>query len=279
MKLEESLLKVRFSILSSFYKYISQLMESNVNTQDTLIREDRLDRRPDYELAAPQDRFIVQSLKKHIDRVLSTYANSGSSHPRALDIGCGCQPFRKDLEALGYEYISVDVNQNPEATVDILCEIDRPLPSELTKLDRFDFILCTEVMEHIVDWETSFSNFAKLLAPGGRLFITCPHVYQLHEEPYDFWRATPYALQYFGNKHGLNPIHQVNAGDAWDILGTLLANFYTLPVSHKIGDRILNRITSYFKQWLLKLLLNGTIQKSVSVHGSFYQSNIVVFEK
>jgi SAM-dependent methyltransferase len=244
-----------------------------------LSREDKLERRSDYELAAPQDRFIVQLLKKHIDRVLSTYANSGSSHPRALDIGCGCQPFRKDLEALGYEYISVDVNQNPEATVDILCEIDKSLPSELIKLDRFDFILCTEVMEHIVDWETSFSNFAKLLAPGGRLFITCPHVYQLHEEPYDFWRATPYALQYFGNKEALHIIHQVNAGDAWDILGTLLGNFYTLPASHKISDRILNRITSYFQQWLLKLLLNGSLQKSVSVHGSFYQSNIIVFEK
>jgi SAM-dependent methyltransferase len=244
-----------------------------------LSREDKLERRSDYELAAPQDRFIVQLLKKHIDRVFLTYAKSNLPHRRALDIGCGCQPFRKDLEALGYEYISVDVNQNSEKTVDILCEIDRPLPTELTDLGSFDFILCTEVMEHVVDWETSFSNFAKLLAPGGRLFITCPHVYQLHEEPYDFWRATPYALQHFGNKHGIKVIHQENAGDAWDVLGTLLANFYTLPVSRRLTDRILNRFVAYFKKWLLNLLLDGKVQKHVSANGSFYQANIILFEK
>lgn len=254
-------------------------MKLDVDTANHLIRDEGLERRSDYGLAPPQDRFIVQLLKQHVERVLNTYAVPRSSQPHALDIGCGSQPLRESIETLGYKYLSIDVHQNPEKTVDIICEIDRALPPELTNVGHFDFIICTEVMEHVVDWDTSFSNFAKLLAPGGRLFITCPHVYQLHEEPYDFWRATPYALQYFGNKYGLNPIHQLNAGDAWDVLGTLLANFYTLPVSHKIGDRILNRVTSFFQQWLLKLLLNGNLQKSVSANGSFYQSNIVVFEK
>lgn len=254
-------------------------MKLDVDTQNNLIRDESLDRRAEYGLAPPQDRFVVQLLKQHIDEVLSKYANSSSSHRRVLDIGCGRQPFRKKLESLGYTYVSADVHQNPEKTVDIICEIDRSLPPELTEHGGFEFILCTEVMEHVVDWDTSFSNFAKLLAPGGRLFITCPHVYQLHEVPYDFWRPTPYVLQYFGNKYGIKVIHQVNAGDAWDILGTLLANFYTLPVSRKLSDRILNRLVSHFQKWILELLLSGDIQKSVSVNGSFYQVNIILFEK
>ena len=41
------------------------------------------------------------------------------------------------------------------------------------------------------------SNVAALLAPGGRVLLTVPHVYRLHEEPYDFWRPTLHAIHYF----------------------------------------------------------------------------------
>jgi SAM-dependent methyltransferase len=235
--------------------------------------------RSDYQAAPPQDQFIVQLLREHIEQILHTYAKPTALQPRVLDVGCGRQPFRKDLEALGYTYISLDAQQNPEESVDIVCEIDKPLPSEFINHGTFDFILCTEVMEHVADWSMSFSNFAQLLAPGGRLFITCPHFYQLHEEPYDFWRATPYALQHFGNKFGLKVLHQVNAGDTWDVLGTLLANFYSLPATRSLRDRILNRIVAQCRQSLLQLLLNRRLQQAVHLHGPLYQANVVVFEK
>ena len=132
--------------------------------------------------------------------------------------GAAVNLFRKDLEALGYSYIGIDVQQNPEKSVDVICQIDKPLSAEMTNLGEFNFILCTEVLEHVAEWELAFGNFYKLLAPGGRLFITCPHFYQLHEEPYDFWRPTNHTLNYFGNKFKLRNIYQVNAGDAWDVL-------------------------------------------------------------
>jgi SAM-dependent methyltransferase len=244
-----------------------------------LLKESQLERRPNYEPGAPQDQFIVPLLRQHIEQILLTYAKPPSLHPRVLDVGCGRQPFRKDLEAIGYTYMSLDAQQNSEESVDIVYEIDKPLPSELINHATFDFILCTEVMEHVANWDVAFSNFAQLLAPGGRLFITCPHFYQLHEEPYDFWRATPYALQYFGNKFGFKILHQVNAGDAWDILGTLLASFYSLPASLSLRDRILNRIVSQCRQFILQLLIDRRIQKAVHLHSPLYQANIVVFEK
>ncbi len=244
-----------------------------------LLREPQLQRRPNYEPGAPQYQFIVPLLRQHIEQILLTYGKPTSLHPRALDVGCGRQPFRKDLETLGYTYMSIDAQENSEESVDVVCEIDKPLPPELIKKGTFDFILCTEVMEHVADWDVAFSNFAELLAPGGRLFITCPHFYQLHEEPYDFWRATPYALQYFGNKFGLKILHQVNAGDAWDVLGTLLASFYSLPASRSLRDRILNRVVSQCRRLLFQLVISRHIQTAVHLHSSLYLANIVVFEK
>jgi SAM-dependent methyltransferase len=243
-----------------------------------LIRDQHLQRH-NYGVVGPKEQFIVPLLRQHIEKVLSTYGKPTCLHPRALDVGCGLQPFRKQLEALGYSYTSIDAQQNPEETVDVVCEIDRLLPAEIINDGTFDFILCTEVMEHVADWNMAFRNFAQLLAPGGRLFITCPHFYQLHEEPYDFWRPTPYTFHYFGNKFGLNILYQLQAGDAWDVLGTLLANFHSSPASRSLRDRFLNRIVSDFRMFLFQILVNRRIQPTVHLHGPLYLANIVVFEK
>ena len=236
-------------------------------------------RRADYEVAPPQDMFIVSLLNENINEILSTYAKSGKTQPCVLDVGCGSQPFRKNLEMLGYKYTSLDAEQNQERTVDIVCLIDKSLPSEIAHCEKFDFILCTEVMEHVADWHTAFSNLVQLLAPEGRLFITCPYIYQLHEEPYDYWRPTPYAFQYFAEKYQLKIICQSNAGDAWDVLGTVLANFQTEPATDQLPHRILNKLVSKGHQILLNMLLSGRLQNSIKVKSKLYQSNIVVFEK
>ncbi len=236
-------------------------------------------RRKDYGTPSPQDEFIVSLLRHHIEEILSTYSKSTSLNPRALDVGCGRQPFRENLETLGYTYSSIDAEQNPENSVDVVCRIDQPLPSEAIANGTFDFILCTEVMEHVVDWNMAFSNFSQLLTPKGRLFITCPYFYPLHEEPYDFWRATPYALQHFGDKFGLKILYQVNAGDAWDVLGTLLGSIYSEPKSQSLGDRILAKVISLCQKVVLKLLLARFIQQFAHLKGKLYLANIVVFEK
>jgi SAM-dependent methyltransferase len=244
-------------------------------------RKTGLERRSDYELAPPADLFMLRLLKNNIELILSNYAsNPLSKRPRALDVGCGNQPFRKNLEDLGYAYFGIDVEQNSNKTVDIVCAIDRPLPPKILEKSEFDFILCTEVMEHVVDWDISFNNFSKLLAPGGYLLITCPHFFQLHEEPYDFWRAMVHALKYFGDKVELEAVHQVNAGDAWDVLGTLLGNFKTIPVTRNIRDRVINKLFHLSSHFLIKLLLKGYIQNSVSVvNHKIYQANVAVFRK
>lgn len=237
--------------------------------------------RETYEPTHPVEEFMVRLLRKNIEHILflSSYAIPTSSNPRVLDVGCGRQPFRKDLESLGYQYNSIDAQQNPEKSVDIVCEIDKPLSTELLNLGSFDFIFCTEVMEHVADWNIAFSNFVQLLAPGGKLFITCPHFYILHEEPYDFWRPTPYALKYFGNRFGLKILHQVNAGDAWDVIGTAIASCYSTPASQSFGDRLLNKIVAKCRKTLFQLLATRRLQTAVQLHSPLYLANITIFEK
>jgi len=68
---------------------------------------------------------------------------------------------------MGYSYTGRDVQQNPEGTVDVVCAIDEELPVELTYRGPFDLVLCTEVLEHVADWDMAFRNLATLLGRGG----------------------------------------------------------------------------------------------------------------
>ena len=49
--------------------------------------------------------------------------------------------------------------------------------TSISHKDRFDLIVCVDVMEHIQEDVTVFSNFFKSLKPGGYLLINSPSIY------------------------------------------------------------------------------------------------------
>jgi SAM-dependent methyltransferase len=237
------------------------------------------DRRAQYAPSAPQEEFIVPLLRRHIENGIARYAAPAPPGARALDVGCGRQPFRGSLDGLGYSYTGLDVDQNLEGSVDVICAIDEPLPAGVLDLGTFEFVLCTEVLEHVADWDMAFRNLAALMSPRGRLLVTCPHFFYLHEEPYDFWRPTPHALRYFGTRAGLQVLSARAVGDAWDILGTLLASSTPVPASNRVRDRMARRLVLESRRTLLALLRRRLLQRMVRLQGSLYMSNITVFEK
>lgn len=228
------------------------------------------------------EEFMVPLLGSKIEELISTYALP-SAQDKVLDVGCGGQPFRAYLESIGYTYTGFDVSQNSEGTVQILGAIDASLPSELLELSPFHFILCTEVMEHVADWKTSFHNMASLLAPGGRLLMTTPHFYPLHEEPYDFWRPTLHALRHFGSQVGLQEMYSSPVGDTWDVLGTLLGEVIAAGKTSAVHNRWEERIAAKFVRFAAKQLFNilhsHRLQKVVSLQSRIYLSNVIMFEK
>lgn len=183
---------------------------------------------PTREVYTPQcktEAFIVPLLRQEIDRVLREWNRTIGSR-RVLDVGCGNQPYRKELEALGFLYSSQDAQQNPSQQVQYVAAFDQPLPPELKAAKKFQFILCTEVMEHMANWDQVFQNFHRLLEKNGEVFLTAPFVYPLHEEPYDFWRPTPHAFKTMANAHGFTVREEKKLGSLADVLGTMLGAAY-----------------------------------------------------
>ena len=239
----------------------------------------RLQERTRYTAHLPQEEFIVALLRREIEACIERYATPARGGAKAVDIGCGGQPLRTLLEQVGYSYCGVDVNPDGEPPADVVCAADELLPEDLIRRGPFDFLLCTEVVEHMADWPSGFANFAKLLAPGGRALITAPFFYQLHEEPFDFWRPTLHAIDYYARRAGFGVLYREAVGDGWEVLGTMLASCKFVPSSTRFRDHLWAKAIRVANQLTFRAILRGKLQSRVRAEGPLYLSNVVVLEK
>lgn len=240
-----------------------------------------LDERRAYVPRARQERFIVPLLNRAILESLNSFAARASNglSARALDVGCGGQPFRASIESRGWSYFGLDTQTQPGVQTEFICAIDQPLPEALARAAGFGLILCTETLEHVADWHAAFANLSALLAPGGVLLITCPHVYPLHEQPYDFWRPTPYALRWFASKYGLEVVDERRLGTAWDVLGTVLGASAPSPATRGPISVIASAIARPLRSLAIACISLGILQRLIRPKGDVYLSNLVVLQR
>jgi SAM-dependent methyltransferase len=59
----------------------------------------------------------------------------------------------------------------------------------------FDTVLLFEVLEHVSQPTQALQGIRRVLKTNGRVIITIPFLYPMHDEPYDFQRYTLYGLE------------------------------------------------------------------------------------
>lgn len=99
---------------------------------------------------------------------------------RVLEVGTGTGTFTKQLLPKCGSYVGVEYDpetcararQKTENRAEILEADARHLPFED---DRFSFIVCLEVLEHLGDFETGVRSIHRCLAPAGTVVISVPH--------------------------------------------------------------------------------------------------------
>ena len=238
--------------------------------------------RSDYTPGGPQEQFIVPLLRVAIETQIDCLLafSQPNTEVKVLDVGCGNQPFRNKIETAGASYRSLDVASRDGISIDVIAKIDEPhLPDSVYQNGPYDLVLCSEVLEHVAEWDIAFANFRSMLALSGHLILTCPHFFPLHEEPYDFWRPTPHAITFFAEKHGFVVERQERLGTGWDVLGTFLARQGFRARSRSLGSRLLNRLCSSIRWRLFGWLRSGYLQRFVAAQGPFYLANCFVLRK
>jgi SAM-dependent methyltransferase len=146
-----------------------------------------------------QDWFSpLRSANSHLRHCLRL--NARYIRGRLLDVGCGSKPYA-DLFAVDW-YIGIEVPPAGQGAVDVYASgLSMPFGDCV-----FDTVLSTEVLEHVPEPGLLIREAYRVLRPGGCLVLTTPQTWGLHHVPFDFYRFTPFGLEYLAVKNGFRVI-------------------------------------------------------------------------
>jgi SAM-dependent methyltransferase len=140
---------------------------------------------------------------------------------RVADVGAGDAPYR-ELFAHA-DYVTVDWSNSPHEgarDVDIQASADA-IPVEAAS---FDVAMATQVLEHVPDPGKVIAELHRIVRPGGRVYLTAPLAWELHELPYDYYRYTPEGLRHLLESAGFASVVVEPRTDCFTTLAQLMLN-------------------------------------------------------
>jgi len=172
---------------------------------------------------------LLQQFSKHVgnrnfnpqlrDEFVKKHANSIPNGSKVLDVSSGAKPYKNYFNHCNYTSHEFDENSNITDTFrgekgekqhDIYSPIDAiPMPDS-----EYDFIICTEVFEHIPEPIKAMEEFVRLCKHGGNILITAPFTSGIHQEPYHFYAGfSPFFYNYLKEKYDLDITAFKSQGD------------------------------------------------------------------
>jgi len=176
-----------------------------------------------------------------------------NANDEILDLGAGQGHFR-DLFG-GYRYIAIDFY--PYKGIDIVSDLSAKLP---IKTSFFDYIILSNVLEHIKDPLNLLKESNRVLKKGGRLLMTVPFIIKIHQSPYDFNRYTHYMLQYLLGEAGFETVDISKIGNIVELYRTIRRSFYKQAVRPKLIWKLFSKLYKITDFIYDKLLLDRNIK-------------------
>ena len=158
--------------------------------------------------------LVYHYLFRDLEKAVARYAKGD-----VLDVGCGNKPYASWFNGVS-KYTGSDVVQSSLNKVDVIC------PATALAFDdgSFDTVFSTQVLEHVDDHQRAFAEINRVLKPGGYFIFSVPFTWELHEEPYDFFRFTKYGIRFLMSKFGFSEIEIIPNGGKWAALGQIRVN-------------------------------------------------------
>lgn len=139
-----------------------------------------------------------------------------------LDAGAGIQRYKKYASHLKYTSQDFGGYQGGElfgqqktdkwdsTNCDILCDITT-IPLEDAS---FDYVMCTEVLEHLANPQDALRELTRILKPNGTMLITAPFRCLYHQEPYFFYSGfSRYWYEHYSREFNLKIQAMIPNGD------------------------------------------------------------------
>lgn len=174
---------------------------------------------------------------------------------RVVDLGCGTAPYKEIILKKADEYIGVDWENSlhDPANIDVFANLNERLPLE----DGYAHTVTSfQVMEHLPEPGHFLSECFRILKSGGRLIITVPFMWHVHEAPHDYYRFTRYGLEYLLKKSGFVDI-DIRENTGFYQMAALKFNYHT----HRFTPRWLRFI--WYPFWFLGQAISPYFDKLI----------------
>jgi SAM-dependent methyltransferase len=167
------------------------------------------------------EEFVAEAphVRRPIAEAVLEFAARAPAGSRVLDVGAGEAPYRGLFEHC--EYLTVDWEGSIYGTTPDITATASGIPVDDA---QFDAVLLTEVLEHVPDPVSVLREQLRILKPGGRILVTVPFVWHLHELPNDYARYAPAALERFAAEAGFDEPVVSARGNYFSALAQLMDN-------------------------------------------------------
>jgi len=130
--------------------------------------------------------YYLRILKQSLE---SVFQREFADRTTLLDYGCGASPYYDYITNLGVKYLRADLKENPNIDFEIISNILPNIPD-----NSLDYVLSTQVLEHVEDYSIYLKEAYRVLKPGGKLVLSTHGYWMFHPDPNDFWRWTSQGL-------------------------------------------------------------------------------------
>ncbi len=137
-----------------------------------------------------------------MSRFVDNVASDVPPGARLLDAGAGEAPFRARFPQA--RYVGLDDGRGDPRWDYTALNVSGDLLAMPFADGAFDRVLCTETLEHLTDPQLFLNEVARVLCPGGCLYMTAPLSFKEHQQPHDYFRYTRYGLALLLGRAGLD---------------------------------------------------------------------------
>jgi len=224
------------------------------------------------------------------DEWIANIAKDIPSGSKIIDVASGNRPYMNLFSHC--EYYSHEFEGNKEILDTFRGEKEKDnkkydYQGDITNLteikdESFDYVLCTEVLEHTPEPIKAIKELTRICKKGGQIILTAPFTSGLHQEPFHFYSGfSPHFYEYVANKYNLLKVKEIKSqGDFFKLMSwfTNLAMQFRLPDS---SDYIVNTVSHYMQSYYLTMseTFGDSSGNIVDTSKHFTIGYMVIYEK
>ncbi len=194
-----------------------------------------------------------------IENFVYSVAKNLPKNTKMLDAGAGPCPYKYLFSHCKYE--STDF-EDPNKILDFTCSLDKIPKNNNT----YEAILFTEVLEHVEYPQKVIDELYRVLKKNGKLFLTCPQGWMLHQEPFNFYYFTKYGLESLMKNAKFREVKIIKMGGYFKFLGDILR-------FNSVSDNFKKYKIIYYPLCFLDLIIFKVISSFILFHLDFIDKN------